>query len=70
VRHYYEEIGFELIGRAQSLSPPSSWLFSSLFHIVLEEEWGGKNLNGYKSSNLKPDYSIWLIIPAKNIEEE
>jgi hypothetical protein len=23
VRHYYEEIGFELIGRAQSLSPPS-----------------------------------------------
>jgi hypothetical protein len=37
---------------------------------VLEEEWGGKNPNGYKSSNLKPDYSIWLIIPAKNIEEE
>jgi hypothetical protein len=23
VRHYYEEIGFELIGRVQSISPPS-----------------------------------------------
>jgi hypothetical protein len=30
---------------------------------VLEEERGRENLNEHKSSNFKPDYTIWLTIP-------
>jgi hypothetical protein len=44
VRHYYEEIGFELIGRAQKPISSVCLTFQLLFHIVLEEECGGAKL--------------------------
>jgi hypothetical protein len=42
VKHYYEEIGFELIRRAQSLSPPSDLRFNSYLILCWKKSVRGK----------------------------